>query len=332
MDQTAIDKACPDCGILLPGAALSCPECHCLVHANELEDLARKAQVASNSANWPLAKEYWSKSATLLPADTVQYKSIQARVADLDQKIGNMPAAARGGWRKGAAGLGPIAVLLWKFKSILLGLTKAGTLLSMFVSLGFYWAAYGWVFALGLVVSIYIHEMGHVIELRKFGIPAGAPVFIPFLGAIIQLRGVSLPPVQDSRIGLAGPIYGLAAALVSLSLYFLTGYKAWAVIANLGGFINLFNLIPIWQLDGARGFHSLTRTQRAILLGLALALWWISSTGVLFLIALGAAYCLFFKKDASTKPDHLGFAYFAGLLLVLTAVIAVTAGKSSGAR
>jgi len=152
-------------------------------------------------------------------------------------------------------------------------------------------------------------------------------VFIPFLGAIIQLRGVSLPPVQDSRIGLAGPIYGLGAALVSLALYFLTGYKMWAVIANLGGFINLFNLIPIWQLDGARGFHSLTRSQRAILLGLALALWWFSSTGVLFLIALGAAYCLFFKKDASTQPDHLGFAYFAGLLMVLTALIVVTTGK-----
>ncbi len=334
MDQTTSEIACPACGTILPTTALSCPACNCLIHADELEDFVRKAQIAANGANWPVARDFWSQSLALLPPETLQAKSIQARIADLDSKIG-MTSASGGGpsqaparsWRKGAAGLGPIAFLLWKLKAILFGLTKLGTLLSMFVSLGIYWAAYGWVFAFGLVVSVYIHEMGHVIELRKYGIPAGAPVFIPFIGAIIQLRGVNLPPIQDARIGLAGPIYGLATALVSLALYYLTGYKAWAVIANLGGFINLFNLIPVWQLDGARGFHSLTRNQRVVLLLLALLLWWFSSTGILLLIAMGAAYCVFFQKNASEKPDNVGFAWFAGLLVALTAVIAATEGR-----
>jgi Zn-dependent protease len=324
MDEASTGITCPDCGANITSPrALSCPNCHCLIHAADLEDLTRKAQIASNGGNLALARRYWAQSAELLPVETIQYKSIQARIADLDHKIAAGPTSGKSTWKRGAAGLGPVAVLLWKFKVILLGLTKLGTLVSMFASLGLYWSLYGWAFALGLVVSIYIHEMGHVIALRKFGIPAGAPVFIPGFGAIIQLRGVRLPPLQDSRIGLAGPIYGLGTALFSLAMFFATGSKMWAAIANLGAVINLFNLIPIWQLDGARGFHSLTRTQRAILLGLSTVLWLISSTGMLFLIVLGAAYRLF-KKDSNEQPDNIGFMQFAGLLAALTAVIALT--------
>jgi Zn-dependent protease len=331
--STLSEKSCSSCGTTLAADALSCPECRALVHAEQLEDLARKAQIAANGGNWQASRDFWRQSLAFLPPDTVQAKSIQARVAELDVKIGaaaksagsaNAAGEPKGFWKKGAAGLGPIAVLFWKFKAILFGLAKMSTLLSMVASLGIYWAAYGWVFALGLVCSIYIHEMGHVIELRKFGIPAGAPVFIPFLGAIIQLRGVNLPPVQDARIGLAGPIYGLATAAVSLLLYYITGSQAWAVVANLGGYINLFNLIPVWQLDGARGFHSQTRNQRLILLAFVLALFWWSSTGILLLIALGAGYCIFFQRNASEEPDHVGFTQFAVLLVALTAIIVVT--------
>lgn len=317
-----LELNCPDCGVFVPPPALSCPRCHCLIHAAELETLARKAVAASNGGDFLAARGYWSQSAALLPAESIQYKSIQARIADLDAKVAVAPGSSSG-WKKMAGGLGPLALFLWKFKTVLLGLTKLGTLLSMLVSLGVYWSLYGWVFAVGLVVSIYIHEMGHVVELRRFGIPAGAPMFIPGLGAIIQLRGVSLPPVQDSRIGLAGPIYGLGTAIFCLALYFITGAKTWSVVAHLGGVINLFNLIPVWQLDGARGFHSLTRNQRGTLLALAGVLWWFSSTGMLLLIAIGAGYQLFFRKDSAQEPDNVGFMQFAGLLVALTVVIAL---------
>jgi len=316
---------CPDCRQTLTGSELSCPACHTLIYAAELEDLSRKAQIAANGGNLPQARDFWTASLRYLPPETVQYRSIQARIDDLTQKIDAAGGpAGHGTWRKGAtAGIGPLALLAWKFKALLLGLTKMSTLLSMFVSFSFYWHLYGWALGAGLIISIYIHEMGHVIELRKYGIPAGAPMFIPGLGAIIQLRGVNLPPVQDARIGLAGPIYGFGAALAAYAAFTLTGVKIWAAIANLGAVINLFNLIPIWQLDGARGFHSQPLMQRIGLIALAAALWAVTKQSMYFLIILGGAYRLF-KRDASPEPDNTGFLQFSGLLVGLGVLIVLS--------
>ena len=322
--STIPSTICPDCRQTLTGAELSCPACHTLLYASELEDLARKAQIAANGGSLVQVRDYWAQSLAYLPPETLQYRSIQARIADLNEKITVAgPTAHGGGWgKKAAGGLGPIAVMLWKFKALLLGLTKLSTLLTMFVSFGFYWHLFGWPLAAGLIISIYIHEMGHVIELRKFGIPAGAPMFIPGFGAIIQLRGVSLPPVQDARIGLAGPIYGFGAALVAYTIFAFTGLKVWAVIASWGAAINLFNLIPVWQLDGARGFHSQTLWQRVGLLALAAAMWGVTRHSMYLLILLGGAYRLF-KRDASPQPDNTGFLQYAGLLLALGVLIAL---------
>lgn len=325
---TVAPTICPDCRQTLSGSELSCPACHSLLYAAELEDLSRKAQIAANGGSLVKAKEFWTQALAYLPPETVQYRSVQARIADLTQKIAAAGPAAHGGWRKGiAGGLGPIALLLWKFKVLIFGLAKMSTLLSMFVSFGFYWRIFGWPMAAGLIISIYIHEMGHVIELRKLGIPAGAPMFIPGLGAIIQLRGVNLPPVQDARIGLAGPIYGLGAAIVAYALFVFTGQKIWAAIAQLGAWINLFNLIPIWQLDGGRGFQSQTQWQRIGLVALAAALWAVTKEPMYFLIILGAGYRLFLKRDPSPAPDNAGFAQFSGLLVTLGAVIVLSQQK-----
>src|SRR4029079_13484890 len=96
------------------------------------------------------------------------------------------------------------------------------TVLSMLLSLGVYWTAWGWKFALGIVLSIYVHEMGHVIVLGRYGFRATAPMFIPGLGALVRLRQHVVNPREDAEIGLAGPIYGLGAALVALGLWLAT--------------------------------------------------------------------------------------------------------------
>lgn len=338
LEQYALPSFCPECGAPLSPSALSCPRCRRLTHAQELESIAARAQQATSAKQWKEARDLWTQSLPLLPPDTVQYRSVQTRIGELERQLAVAAAAPteRKGWKKGAAGAGPAALAIWKFKTfllliltkgklLLLGLTKVGTLLTMLISLGVYWKLWGLPFAAGLVLSIYIHEMGHVIALRRYGIPAGAPMFIPGFGAFIRLRALSLDPVQDARVGLAGPIYGFGAAVICLLMAVGTGLNPgtgsnmWGAIAYFGAVMNLFNLIPVWQLDGARGFHSLTQPQRIAILALSAILWVSTSVQMFLLIALGCAYRLF-TKDAAKRPDRTGFYQYIGLLLALAAV------------
>ena len=312
--------ACPDCSTEIATDALSCPQCRRLTRSAELASLARQAKEAWRVGRFAEERELWQQSLNLLPADTVQHARIQARLAELDEQSaisGGQPAS---GWRKGAAGIGPAILLaLTKGKVLLLGLTKIGTLLTMAASLGVYWAIYGWALALGVVLSIYVHEMGHVIAIRHYGFKATAPMFIPGLGALIRMRGVRLPPIPDARIGLAGPIYGLGAAIAALAMYYFTHAKIWGAIAHFGAVVNLFNLIPVWQLDGSRGVRSLTRAQRGIVLTSAAALWWLSSNSMLILVAGVCGYRIF-TRDWQAEPDNEGLLQFVGLLSALTLV------------
>src|SRR5580658_4141692 len=333
---------CADCRAPLDPTALSCPACHALTHAQELESLAAQAREASLRHDLAAERDLWDRSSALLPPDTVQYRSIRARITQLNAQIAaesgdasrpgastpgfqdqGAPQSAAGKWGKGAAGIGPaLLLLLSKGKLLLLGLTKIGTVLSMLAFVGVYWALYGWPFAVGIVLSIYVHEMGHVLMLRNYGIPASAPMFIPGFGAFISMRGHSISRIQDSRVGLAGPIYGFGAALFALLLAYATGNKTCAAIAHFGAVINLFNLIPVWQLDGSRGIASLTRQQRVLILSAVAILWLATSEPMLILIGLAFVFRLF-TKDAPSEPDQTGLLQFLGILSALTAVAVV---------
>lgn len=222
--------------------------------------------------------------------------------SETSSKTSSKASSARGGSTpRWLAALGGVGLLLWKLKFVfvfllskgkllLLGLTKWKTALSMLVFLAAYWAAFGWRFALGFVLSIYVHEMGHVAELRRRGYPASAPMFIPGLGAYVRLHRAPKDNIEDARIGLAGPWWGLGAALVCLVVYLLYGAPLFAALTRTGAWINLFNLIPIWQLDGGRAFRSLTRSERGIATGAAVALWFLTSETMLLLIALGGVF------------------------------------------
>ena len=210
--QQPESNACPNCGAALDPGALSCSNCGKLTHGTELQTLAADAQAATAAGDTARSRDLWLRALTLLPQDTVQFRSIQARIGELESHPVADTNTNKGWWKRFTSAAGPIGLLFWKFKALLLGLTKLSTLFSMFAFFGVYWALYGWAFALGLVLSIYIHEMGHVIALRRFGLPASPPMFIPGLGAFIKLKTWSITPVQDARIGLAGLIYGLGAA------------------------------------------------------------------------------------------------------------------------
>ena len=269
----------------------------------------------------------------LLPARSKQHAAVTARITELGSKI---PAAAPGpapaGGKKSpaavvAGSVGALGLLLWKLKALLLGLTKGTTLLSMLLSLGVYWTVWGWKFALGLVLSIYVHEMGHVFMLRRYGFKATAPMFIPGLGALIRLQQRVVNPREDAEIGLAGPVYGLVAALAALGLWLATGQAIFAAIASVGAWLNLFNLLPIATLDGGRGFHAMSRGQKflaALTVGAAAtALSWLQyDYGLWILVGLVG-----FGRALADRSDQPGYAkatlVYCLLVVALTAITTV---------
>jgi Zn-dependent protease len=312
--------ACARCDTELAATLLSCPTCHTLVHRDALKQLAADAEAAESSGSGAVAVEKWRAALALLPPDSEQHKTIDARLAELAKRPGAATAAKpqhplRRAW--GAIGAG-LLVVLSKIKLLLLGLTKLSTLVSMLAFLGVYWALWGWQFALGFVICIYIHEMGHVSALRHYGIAASAPMFIPGLGALVRLKQYPPDARADARVGLAGPLWGLGAGLASYVVFVATGAPIWGAIARTAGWINLFNMIPVWQLDGGRGFRSLARVERWIIVVILAAAYWITRDGLLILIGLGAIYRAALDKNAPAERDPVMLATFAGLIAVLS--------------
>ena len=129
---------------------------------------------------------------------------------------------------------------------------------SMLVSIVAYQLIFGWPFAVGFVLLLLLHEMGHVIQLRREGMEASAPMFIPFLGAVISAKSLGRDAAAEARVGLAGPILGTIATLIPLGLWFATGDDFWRALAYIGFFLNLFNLLPVLPLDGGRAMAALS--------------------------------------------------------------------------
>ncbi len=215
-----------------------------------------------------------------------------------------------------------ILLLLTKAKFLLTGLAQLKTLLSMLATIGVYWTIYGWKFAAGFVIGIYIHEMGHVWMLRHYGLRASAPMFIPGLGAFVSLYDSPANVAEDARIGLAGPLWGAGAAITAVLLSGVYPGSAWPAIARATAYINLFNLTPVWMLDGGRGFRALDQAQRWYWIGLAAVLWYTTREGLFIVLLLGAAYRVFWKKDPAPVPDTGAFLQFAGLLAVFGVLLA----------
>ena len=217
-----------------------------------------------------------------------------------------------------------ILLLLTKGKFLIFGLAKVPTLLSMLASLGVYWSLYGWRFAAGFVIGIYIHEMGHVWMLRHYGLRASAPMFIPGFGAFVSLYDSPANVAEDARIGLAGPLWGAGAALGFLLPGLGSPGGVWVAIARATAYINLFNLTPVWSLDGGRAFRALDYRQRIYWLVGAGALWYFTDAGMFAILLLGGLYRVFWKKDHAPAADPGVLFQFAGLLVLFGAILALT--------
>lgn len=311
---------CSRCGTELATTLLRCPGCQTLVHADRLQRLAADAGQAEQEGHAVDARDRWQEALALIPSDAPQYAGVLTRLERAQKQISSAPEAPTAPRPRGLRGVwvgiaSATLLVLSKLKFLLLGLTKMGTLLSMLAFMGVYLNRYGWAFALGFVICIYIHEMGHVASLKHFGIPASAPMFIPGLGALVRLKAHPPTPGQDARVGLAGPIWGAGAALGCYAIYQLTSQPLFAGLAHSAGFLNLFNLIPFWQLDGGRGIAALNRTQRWYLLAGIVAAWLVFREGILLVI--GAVMLVQCFRQAPAEEDQEVLAQFAILIGVL---------------
>ncbi len=141
-----------------------------------------------------------------------------------------------------------------KFLPILL--KSGGTMLLM---IWVYTLMWGWKFGVGFVLLLLVHECGHLIVAKKFGLKVGAPVFIPFMGAFIALKEAPRNAWMEACVGIGGPMLGSLGALASNSLGEIFGAPVFIALAWFGYFLNLFNLTPVGMLDGGRIVTALSR-------------------------------------------------------------------------
>ena len=308
---------CAECRTEIAPGLRACPVCNRLVHAETLKQLASRGDSAEKSGDVHGALTAWRDALSLLPSDSKQHAAVLQKVQALSARVEDQPHPKSREWKKGTAGIGALLVfVLTKGKFLLLGLTKLPTLLSMFVSLSIFMQIWGWTFALGFFLCVYIHEMGHVWMLHRYGIRATVPMFVPGLGAFVRLKQSPVTAIEDARVGLAGPMWGLAASGVCYAIYVATGMQYWGGLAMAGGMINLFNLIPVWQLDGARGFHALTRLDRWVVVSAIGVMAFITGLGILWIVG---AVALWRTLASDPGPGHgTTLMTYVGLVIVLS--------------
>lgn len=176
------------------------------------------------------------------------------------EEVGLPPVRPRRGTKRVAGPLAVLAATAAKLKSVLLLLPKLKLLTTsgtMLVSVAAYSLIWGLPFAAGFVALLLVHELGHVIQLRREGLKASAPMFVPFLGAVVMARSLGDDAAAEARVGLAGPVLGSLGAALTIPVWLATGNPYWQALAFTGFFLNLFNLLPVVPLDGGRAMAAM---------------------------------------------------------------------------
>jgi Zn-dependent protease len=274
-------QRCAACGTTAPVHFLACPRCHALFHAEKLSAFAQEATALEAQGDVLGALERLRAMEPLLPSASTQSTQLRARIAALEPRAAGQKGAPSKAPRW-LAGLGAVGLAVWKFaapllallsktKLLFVGLLKLPTLLSFFVSAAL-WSdgPRGTALAVVVLLSIYVHEVGHTWAFRTYGIAVSPPMFVPGVGAFV--RGASYPksPTAAGDVALSGPLWGGVAGVVVLGAGLVT-QEAWLCgAAVLVAEVNLFNLLPVWQLDGARATKCLSPKQLLVVGGVGL--------------------------------------------------------------
>lgn len=235
------------------------------------------------------------------------------------------------GWLGGGALVvakfwGKLKVVLPALKLLPMVLKTGG---SMLLTVGVYAGMWGWRYALGFVLLLFVHECGHLLVARRFGLPVGAPVFIPFMGAFIALKESPRNAWMEAWVGIGGPLLGSAGALLCHVVGVWMGWPLFVALAWTGYFLNLFNLTPVGQLDGGRIVSAISPWLWLVGFGvLGWMLWERPQSFLLWVIlvlAVPRVWSLFRRRDAEEARYYectgsqrmvMGFLYF-GLIAAL---------------
>jgi Zn-dependent protease len=325
-------RNCKRCSSELGPGALVCDRCHALVHSERLDQLASEAKALEASGDFRQARERWLMGLPLLPANSRQASWIQEHARSLEVAAERVqpPPPSDNKWAQKLGPVGPIAVLLAKSKVLLTAVFKLKFLLSFVAFVGIYWAAFGMKFGIGFALLILLHEMGHFVDIKRRGLPAEMPVFLPGLGAYVRWQAIGVSLETRAAVSLAGPLAGFLAALACAALWWQTGSPFWAALARAGAVLNLLNLIPVWVLDGGQAVLALSKVERIVLLTACLALWLVLGENMFFLVALGAGYQVFFGGVVPLRPSRATTIYYVAVLTALGIVIRLMPGQGLG--
>ena len=265
-----------------------------------------------------------------LPADTTQAAWVCSHIHAIDDMPDATPepAAPPPAWIKRLGPLAPIVAVLLKGKG-LLALFKAKSLLTLGAFMVVYARLFGAAFGVGFALLILAHEMGHYIDVRRRGLPADMPVFLPGLGAYVRWRALGVSNVVRAEVSLAGPLAGAFAAVTCAVVWWTTGSPVWAALARASAWLNVLNLIPVWALDGGQAFSAFDRADRIALLTISIVLWLVFGEAIFLLVAAGATYRLF-TKDLPPSPSRMTMAYMGVLLACLGMIMRLMPGQGAG--
>ncbi len=323
---------CPSCSHWLPEGTLACPDCHALIYGRHLSELARTAQQLESEGKWTEARERWGTALAWLPESVEQATAIQGHISTINARL-RAEEERKAKWTKRLGPFAPVFFFLLKAKSALFFLFKLKFFLGLFGFFALYWALAGWRFALGATVCIFVHEMGHFVAVKRRGLKAELPMFIPGMGAYVKWYSMGVSREDLAAIALAGPVYGLAAAAVCAGLAIATHSFVFLIIANFAAWINLFNLTPVLGFDGAQATYALSRVQRILLTATSLLFFGLTfadsnpnraGTQWVFLIVAAGMGWRSFTDDAPETPHTRTLTVFLLLLLALGFLLYLT--------
>jgi Zn-dependent protease len=325
-------RNCKRCAHELAPGALVCDQCQALVHSDELERLSAEAKELESGRELGQARQTWLKALQLLPPTSTQANWIQQHIQSLDADANT---ARRGGtsdnaWAQLQAPAHGVAVPVAAGRTPRTVGFRWTSILSFLAFVAIYSLLYRAKFGIGFAVLILIHEMGHFLDIKRRGLPADMPVFLPGLGAYVRWQALGVSLETRAAISLAGPLAGLLASVACAVLWKQTGGMFWADLARVGAILNLLNLIPVWVLDGGQAALALSKTERIVLLIACVTLGLALGQNMFFLVALGFAYQAFFARDSAARPSRVTTVYFIAVLTALGVMIRLMPGQGLG--